>query len=179
MYLWTNRILGVLLAAVSAAAQSANTAGMANGRLWNSLNSGEKRAYLIGYWDDWALHATTRTNPAPDGGIEEEYYPRPLGFNDVAKSLDDFYRAPENLNIQVRYALRILTLKVFGVPDAQVQNELLFFRCVTDYYARNGSIKEAAVVQRVIRTCKEANPDPLPGRKSDLREEPLPKDTRN
>jgi hypothetical protein len=177
--MWTKRIFGFLLAAVSAAAQSTNTAGMANGRFWNSLASGEKKAYLIGYWDDWALHASTRTNPAPDGGIEEEYYPRSLGFEEVAKSLDAFYRAPENLNIQIRYALRILTLKAAGIPDRRVQGEVLFFRCITDHFTKDGHIKEVAVAENVIRTCKEANPDPLPEKKSDLKEETPPKDTRN
>jgi hypothetical protein len=159
--MWTKWIFGFFLATVSVVAQSTNTAGMANGRLWNSLTSGEKKAYLIGYWDDWALHASTRTNPAPDGGIEEEYYPRSLGFEEVAKSLDTFYQVPENLNIQVRYALRILTLKVAGIPDARVQGEVLFFRCITGHFIKDGHIKEITVAENAIRACKEANPDPL------------------
>ena len=160
--MWTKWIFGFLLATVSVVAQGTNTAGMANGRLWNSLTNGEKKAYLIGYWDDWALHATTHDNPAPDGGIEEEYYPRSLGFDEVAKSLDDFYRVPENLNIQIRYALRILALKVAGIPDARVQSEVLFFRCITDHFVKEGHIKEVAVAESVIRTCKQSNLDPLP-----------------
>ena len=166
-----------LLAVVGIAAQSTNTAGMANGRLWNSLASGEKKAYLIGYWDDWALHASTRTNPAPDGGIEEEYYPRSLGFEEVAKSLDGFYRVPENLNIQIRYALRILTLKVAGTSDARVQVEVLFFRCITDHFMKDEHIKEVVVAENMIRACKEGNRDPLPEKKSEVKQET--KDTRN
>ena len=177
--MWTKRMFGFLLAAISVAGQSTNTAGMANGRLWNSLASGEKKAYLIGYWDDWALHASTRSNPAPDGGIEEEYYPRSLGFEEVAKSLDGFYRVPENLNIQIRYALRILTLKVAGTSDARVQGEVLFFRCITDHFMKDEHIKEVAVAENMIRACKEANPDPLPEKKSEMKQETLPKDTRN
>jgi hypothetical protein len=177
--MWTKRIFGLLLAAFSVAGQSTNTAGMANGRLWNSLASGEKKAYLIGYWDDWALHASERTNPAPDGGIEEEYYPRSLGFEEVAKSLDAFYQVPENLNIQIRYALRILTLKVAHVSDARVQGEVLFFRCLSDRFIKDGHIKEVAVAESVIRTCKEVNPDPLPEQKSDRKEQTQPKDARN
>jgi hypothetical protein len=163
--MWTKWIFGFLLATVSVVAQSTNTAGIANGRLWNSLASGEKKAYLIGYWDDWALHATAHATPAPDGGIEEEYYPRSLGFEEVAKSLDDFYRVPENLNIQIRYALRILALKVAGIPDARVQSEVLFFRCITDHFVKDGHIKEVAVAESVIRTCKQSNLDPLPEKK--------------
>jgi hypothetical protein len=158
----TKWIFGFFLATVSVVAQSTNTAGMGNGRLWNSLTSGEKKAYLIGYWDDWALHSSTRTNPAPDGGIEEEYYPRSLGFEEVAKSLDAFYQVPENLNIQIRYALRILTLKVAGISDARVQSEVLFFRCITDHFIKDGHIKEVAVAESVVRNCKEATADPLP-----------------
>jgi hypothetical protein len=163
--MWTKWIFGFLLATVTVVAQSTNTAGMANGRLWNSLTTGEKKAYLIGYWDDWALHATAHAAPAPDGGIEEEYYPRSLGFDEVAKSLDDFYRVPENLNIQIRYALRILALKVAGIPDARVQSEVLFFRCITDHFVKDGHIKEVAVAESVIRTCKQSNLDPLPEKK--------------
>jgi hypothetical protein len=163
--MWTKWIFGFLLATVSVVAQSTNTAGIANGRLWNSLASGEQKAYLIGYWDDWALHATAHATPAPDGGIEEEYYPRSLGFEEVAKSLDDFYRVPENLNIQIRYALRILALKVAGIPDARVQSEVLFFRCITDHFVKDGHIKEVAVAESVIRTCKQSNLDPLPEKK--------------
>jgi hypothetical protein len=170
-------MFGFLLAAISVAGQSTNTAGMANGRLWNSLASGEKKAYLIGYWDDWALHASTRTNPAPDGGIEEEYYPRSLGFEEVAKSLDGFYRVPENLNIQIRYALRILTLKVAGTSDARVQVEVLFFRCITDHFMKDEHIKEVVVAENMIRACKEGNRDPLPEKKSEVKQET--KDTRN
>lgn len=155
-------IFGFCLATISVVAQSTNTAGMANGRLWNSLASGEKRAYLIGYWDDWALHASTRTNPAPDGGIEEEYYPRSLAFEEVAKSLDSFYQVPGNLNIQIRYALKILALKIAGIPDARTQSEVLFFRCIADHFIKDGHIKEVAVAEGVIRNCKEANADPLP-----------------
>lgn len=177
--MWTKRIFWFLLAAFSAAGQATNTAGMANGRLWNSLAAGEKKAYLIGYWDDWALHASTRTNPAPDGGIEEEYYPRSLGFDEVSKSLDTFYGVPENLNIQVRYALRILTLKVAGIPDARVQGEVLFFRCITDHFIKDEHIKDVAVAEKVIRTCKEANPDPSPDEKVENKEQTPPKDTRN
>ena len=175
--MWTKRMFGFLLAAISVAGQSTNTAGMANGRLWNSLASGEKKAYLIGYWDDWALHASTRTNPAPDGGIEEEYYPRSLGFEEVAKSLDGFYRVPENLNIQIRYALRILTLKVAGTSDARVQVEVLFFRCITDHFMKDEHIKEVVVAENMIRACKEGNRDPLPEKKSEVKQET--KDTRN
>jgi len=177
--MWTKRMFGFLLAAFSAAAQSTNTAGMANGRLWNSLNSGEKQAYLIGYRDDWALHASTRTSPAPDGGIEEEYYPRSVGFAEVAKSLDVFYQVSENRNIQIRYALRILTLKIAGVPEARVQGEVLFFRCITDHFSKDEHIKEAAAAENMIRACKEANPDPLPEKKSEMKDDRLPKDTRN
>ena len=175
----TKWIFGFFLATVSVVAQSNNTAGMANGRLWNSLTSGEKKAYLIGYWDDWALHASTRTNPAPDGGIEEEYYPRSLGFEEIAKSLDGFYQASENLNIQIRYALRILTLKVAGVADAKVQGEVLFFRCITDHFIKDEHIKEVTVAEKVIRTCKEANPDPVPEAKSDTNEQTPQKETKN
>jgi hypothetical protein len=177
--MWTKRIFGFLVAVVSVAGQSTNTAGMANGRLWNSLASGEKKAYLIGYWDDWALHASTRTNPAPDGGIEEEYYPRSLGFEEVAKSLDGFYRVPENLNIQIRYALRILTLKVAGISDTRVQGEVLFFRCITDHFIKDQNIKEVTVAENVIRACKEANADALPEKKTEMKHETLPSDTRN
>jgi hypothetical protein len=168
-----------LVAVVGIAAQSTNTAGMANGRLWNSLAAGEKKAYLVGYWDDWALHASTRTNPAPDGGIEEEYYPRSLGFEEVVKSLDTFYSVPENLNIQIRYALRILTLKVAGVADAKVQGEVLFFRCITDHFIKDEHIKEVTVAEKVIRTCKEANPDSVPEAKADTNEQTPPKETKN
>jgi hypothetical protein len=160
--MWTKWIFGFLLATVTVVAQGTNTAGMANGRFWNSLTTGEKKAYLIGYWDDWALHATTHDTPAPDGGIEEEYYPRSLGFDEVTKSLDDFYRVPENLNIQIRYSLRILALKVAGIPDARVQSEVLFFRCITDHFVKEGHIKEVAVAESVIRTCKQSSLDPLP-----------------
>ena len=177
--MWTKRIFGFLLAVVSVAGQGTNTTGMANGRLWNSLTPGEKKAYLIGYWDDWALHASTRTNPAPDGGIEEEYYPRSLGFEEIAKSLDAFYQVPENLNIQVRYALRILTLKVAGMSDARVQSEVLFFRCITDHFVKDGHIKEVAVAESVIRRCKETTQDPVPEPKSDTKEQTQAKDTRN
>jgi hypothetical protein len=175
----TKGIFVSLLVVAGIAAQSTNTAGMANGRLWNSLTAGEKKAYLVGYWDDWALHASTRTNPAPDGGIEEEYYPRSLGFEEVAKSIDTFYGVPENLNIQIRYALRILTLKVAGIPDARVHGEVLFFRCITDHFIKDEHIKEVAVAENVIRTCKEANPDAAPETKPDTKEETTAKETRN
>ena len=177
--MWTKRIFMLLLAAFSVAGQSTNTAGMANGRLWNSLASREKKAYLVGYWDDWALHASTRTDPAPDGGIEEEYFPRSLDFEEVAKSLDAFYQSPENLNIQIRYALRILTLKVARVSDARVHGETLFFRCLADHFIKNGHINEVAAAESVIRKCKEANPDPLPDEKSGIKEQTQAKDGRN
>ena len=86
---------------------------------------------------------------------------------------------PENLNIQVRYALRILTLKVSGVADAKVQGEVLFFRCITDHFMKDEHIKEVAVAENMIRACKEANRDPLPEKKSEMKQETLPKDTRN
>lgn len=175
----TKAIFAFLLAVVGIAAQSTNTAGMANGRLWNSLTAGEKKAYLIGYWDDWALHASTRTNPAPDGGIEEEYYPRSLGFEEVAKSLDTFYSVPENLNIQIRYSLRVLALKVAGISDAKVQGEVLFFRCITDHFIKDEHIKEITVAEKVIQTCKEANPDPASEQKPDPKDQKQPKASGN
>jgi hypothetical protein len=104
-------LISLLVFPYLACSQSAFTAGMSNGRLWLSLDSDAKTAYLTGIKD-----ILLATRP-PD---ETEYLPGRYTVAEFAKGLDQFYDSPENTLIPVVLGLRVCVMRFSGASQALI-----------------------------------------------------------
>jgi hypothetical protein len=108
-------LISLLVFPYLAYSQSAFTAGMSNGRLWLSLDSDAKTAYLTGIKD-----ILIATKP-PD---EAEYLPGRYTVGEMAKGVDQFYDSPENTLIPVVFGLRVCVMKFNGASQALIDAAL-------------------------------------------------------
>ena len=119
------------------------TGGIQNGRFWNAISQESKLAWLFGYRSgilQAALVSYQNSNPGADGaaGARETLklqnqiigisFPADLTYDEIAKSLDQFYDSPENLQVDLRDALEIVVLKTRGVAQSQIDEMISRFR---------------------------------------------------
>jgi hypothetical protein len=104
-------LFAILVFSSLAYSQSAFTAGMSYGRLWLSLDSDARIAYLTAIKD--ILIATKPQD-------EAEYLPGRYTVAEIAKGVDQFYDSPENTFIPVVFGLRVCVMKFDGASQAVI-----------------------------------------------------------
>ena len=108
----------MILAASACVAQTpaldrpTHTFGQANGRMWQSFNSGEKLVYVL---------AVTDTLLSATPSDLRDYIPKTLNFGEVVSAVDLFYQEPENMPISILQAMRVVTLKANGASPAVIE----------------------------------------------------------
>jgi len=125
---------------------SARTGGFCNGRFWNALDDQTKLAWVEAYSNGvtYALLTTAISARGADPSRDQEavtariqsIFPS-LTWGEVRKALDRFYDSPENGPIPMPEAVRVLSMKVAGVPQAEIDRRVAHMR------------------QRAIRTLQE------------------------
>jgi hypothetical protein len=138
--LWTLSASGHVSYGQHSESGAARTGGFCNGRLWNVLDEQTKLAWLEAYSNGvtYALLTTaitTRVNDAPSqvyasvSAKIESIFPS-LTWVEVRKALDRFYDSPENGPISMPEAVRVLSMKVAGVPQAEIDKRVAYMRQV-------------------------------------------------
>ena len=129
-------ILAQVMSAQTGAAQG-RTGGFCNGRFWNVLDEQTKIAWIEAYSNGvtYALLSTTiarSATPADSAAVSariESIFPR-LTWGEVRKALDHFYDAPENGPIPVPEAIRVLSMRVAGIPQVEIDKRVTYMRQV-------------------------------------------------
>ncbi len=110
---------------------SATTNGLANGRLWKSVNTAsEKKGFLVGYLNGVTYSAvsalggsqpiTTATADSIDH-FTKQLFPSSLTLDEISTSLDRFYNPPENGPITIASALEVISARASGADESVVQ----------------------------------------------------------
>jgi len=108
---------------------SITTIGLSNGRFWMFMDDRQRTCYLVGYQDHKIVFGDLPV-PACDacaGEKEKDWWPT-LTVGEILKGLDNFYGEPENLSLPIRFALRILAMKVAGKPQPEIEGWLTTYR---------------------------------------------------
>ena len=106
------------------------------GRIWNQWEHEHKVLYLVGFYDGYKAHGLVFNQAEHDHPFREpfstppslivrykadrtEYYSRnlKLNFNLISDFIDIFYTDPDNLDIPVTEAIRIITLRDEGQTE--------------------------------------------------------------
>lgn len=114
------------------------TAGTLNGHWWTS--SGVAEGLRIGYLMGYADHVASFGLAKPPGfehlpGTEMDWFPPTLTFGEISKAIDRVYDQPENLNLSLRYALRIIAMRVAGKSEKYIDDTTRVFREGSKLYA--------------------------------------------
>jgi hypothetical protein len=103
------------------------TAGLFNGRFWVTAESATKTAYLAGYHDHEIVFSDATAPDVASAEKENALWP-PLTIGEISKGLDNFYGQPENLDLPIRFALRVLAMKVVGRPQPEIDGWVTAYR---------------------------------------------------
>jgi hypothetical protein len=101
------------------------TGGFINGRTWVDMPHGEKVGFILGF-QDGIKEATLDNDKA-----RTEYLKAFFGhsrFGEITDGVDDVYRDPANLQIQVTAAMEYFQNKVNGVSPESLAKELAYER---------------------------------------------------
>lgn len=112
--------------------QSTTTNGLANGRLWKSINTGAgKSGFLLGYINGIMYCAAVypslngQTSDVTKGDQVERLrkllFPTTLTLDEIAAALDHFYESPERGPIPIASALDVISFRASGGDEAAVQ----------------------------------------------------------
>lgn len=115
----------VLMMALPCVAQEAaapvKTLGLVNGRFWLALSHHDGRAgYLIGFHEA----ITSAFGVTLDPHASSMFFSSNMTFAEIEKAVDRFYESPEYLPIPIMAALRIVSMKASGAPQAEIDAEL-------------------------------------------------------
>jgi hypothetical protein len=106
--------------------------GFRNGRYWNTLDDNLRTFYLVGYFEGFGkalrefLTPTTKERVL---AIEASNVPG-VGHGEILTAVSRFYAEPENLNIPIWRAIRVVTLKSAGRPAREVEAEMSKARAI-------------------------------------------------
>jgi hypothetical protein len=143
---WLLLSVAVLLSATKVAGQdtllaSERTATYLNGRFWEDMNIGEKRAFILGFIE--ASRTGARDLNLGQNKSEEEYqkavhtyvgryYAKEFTYEDHIKELDKLYSDRENLLLSIPLALEYCVLKLGGTrTSAELEQILIGYRKLT------------------------------------------------
>jgi len=118
-------------------AEQIKTLGQVNGRYWQSLSFDSKVTFLIAFDEGYKLAAPRGITwnlqkivgdekaAAVDKEIKEmfkleSYLPEGMSYGEIAKGVDRIYESPENLVIPVKDVLTLVTRKVHGASQADI-----------------------------------------------------------
>jgi len=137
--LWTLSTAGQVSYGEQSDSASARTGGFCNGRFWNVLDEQTKLAWVEAYSNGvtYAVLTTAVTERGADPSRDQaavaakiqSIFPS-LTWGEVRKALDRFCDSPENGPIPVPEAVRVLSMKVAGVPQAEIDKRIAHARKV-------------------------------------------------
>ena len=97
-----------------------HTHGLYNGRYWNIMSDQEKLSYLSGLMDGLSQASPPVIQQYSVGGH--------LDASEVRTAIDQFYTDPTNFSVTIMGALRIVVMKIHGLPQPQIDAEISALR---------------------------------------------------
>jgi hypothetical protein len=95
------------------------TSGSLNGRAWNVFPESNKISYITG---------ASEVLKVLDQKDFLEYFPWTLRAGEFVKAIDRFYAVPENLPIEIVFALKIVTMTANGEDPAVIEKSTAYLR---------------------------------------------------
>jgi hypothetical protein len=115
-------LLLLTLTCGSADLEDSKTSGFVNGRFWNQLQPMAKVVYLMAFQE--GIMAGAGTLDAKTKTTDQYVDPTAAKYGEIVSGLDRLYKQPENINVPVFEALKVLTMKIRGATKDEIENAL-------------------------------------------------------
>jgi hypothetical protein len=100
------------------------TLRLLNGYFWTGkLSDDAKASYLLGYADMQAATAYLPCKIVPGELTVFEFGVKGRNIREIREALDRFYSVRQNLNLPIRWALRLTAMKAAGKHAADIEAE--------------------------------------------------------
>jgi hypothetical protein len=122
-------LLFLAVTAISGDDSVPRTGGFINGRTWRDMPPQQKTGYLVGFAD--GIKVPTYDNNKEDQALAAAARKRFFGdsrLGEITAAVDDFYRDPANLQIQVYVAFKYFQDKVNGASPESLAKDLANYR---------------------------------------------------
>ena len=97
-----------------------------NGRLWRDWNETGKLAYLLGLRE--GLNPLMENIPKHEA---DTYFPPTMTLSQTEAAVDKFFEDSENIRVPIFAAMRIVTMKVNGATQDQIDSEITLNRQIS------------------------------------------------